>query len=669
MWTTVALLTALLPGAGEASGLKLANVKFTYGIRGPVRAEQQFLPGDALFLAFDVDGARRTPAGQVKGAIGLEVLDEHGKLYYRQAPRDVTVEHPPKGSLPAYTRLQIGLEQPPGKYTLKVTVVDHVGRSSGACTVPFEVGQPQFGIVRTTLSADSQGKTPATAILKGRSFWINCELVGFARNSARQEPDVATILHVRDESGRAALAHPPGGSVGAQVPPRAHALPLQFVLRLQDAGRYTLVLEATDKVTRRKAVVNLPITVDAPPAVAVCATQTGTLLRRPDGTRYWEVVPQKGGVADGDLLVGLPGAVVESANRAVRLLMHSDFEGHSPYPAIESAVQLRTSPNVDLAVTLDRGRVELANVKPSGPARVAVHVRQECWELTLDQPGDRVALEMFSRWPRGVAFTLNPGPNDVPTARLVVLALKGDVVVKRGDTEHGLSAPPGPALLEWDSVNGQEESPRRLDRLPGWAVAGHEDSPAARAERASAQRLRQALASKPIGKTLEEFTTSSDPEDRRTAVLLLAALDEGLRLVHVLRTTKQPDVLDAGILALRHWIGRAPGQDKRLYDGLIERLKVTPAHAATFLYFLHTPGPVQLARPEIYQTLVAYLDAKEPLARALAYWHLYRLVPEGRALGYNPLDTKEARAAAIQKWRALIAQRNFDPGHDPRIKQ
>ena len=33
-----------------------------------------------------------------------------------------------------------------------------------------------------------------------------------------------------------------------------------------------------------------------------------------------------------------------------------------------------------------------------------------------------------------------------------------------------MSAPPGPAFIEWDSVTGMDDSPQRLEELPAWVL-------------------------------------------------------------------------------------------------------------------------------------------------------------------------------------------------------
>jgi hypothetical protein len=652
MWTSFVILAVLPLVPGQAGELALTNVRHTYGLRGPTRSDARLLPGDTLFLAFDVEGAKVDTDGKAKGSIALEVLDDKGKVQLRQAPREVAVEVPTTvKSLPAYAHIQIGLDQPPGEYTLRLTATDHVAQVTRQWSGAFQVLPKGFGIVGVALTADSHGTTPATNLFPGRSFWINCALVGFGRDEGKQQPHINMALRAQDERGQAALPKPPAGEVGSEVPRGAQTIPMQFVLRLHQAGKYSIQLKAEDKVTGKDATVEVPIVISPPPAVASHVTDKGLLLRRVEGQKSWDAVDQKGTLAAGDLLVGLPGAMVDSADGAVRLTLDSDFDGKSPYPVIESAVQLRVNPAVDLDFTLDRGRVTLLNRKPVGPARVQVHVRQESWNLTLAEPGTSITLVLSGRWPPGIMFTSTPGPNDVPTADLEFLVLHGNVNLEHDGAIHALTAPPGPALVEWDSVHGQDDAPQRLDKLPAWASQGNDEK-----SKATIQRLREALATKPSGPALMEFVSSDNPEDRRTAVFLLAALDDGERITRVVRGVKDPDVLEAAILALRNWIGRGPGQDLRLYHGLIEQEKVPPARAAALLYYLHTPGPAQLARPEIYQALVGYLDHKEPFVRGLAYWHLYRLVPAGREFGYNPLTSKEAREPAVEKWKQLVAK-------------
>ena len=111
------------------------------------------------------------------------------------------------------------------------------------------------------------------------------------------------------------------------------------------------------------------------------------------------------------------------------------------------------------------------------------------------------------------------------------------------------------------------------------------------------------------------------------------------------------------MLALRHWLGRGPGQDLKLYNVLVKEAKVPEAEAETIVQLLHSFSAADLAEPETYETLVDYLGHDRLAIRALAYWHLSRLLPAGRQFGYDPLAPEAARDKAVAKWQTLIPKR------------
>jgi hypothetical protein len=389
-------------------------------------------------------------------------------------------------------------------------------------------------------------------------------------------------------------------------------------------------------------------------AVGKCISPTGALVRREAMGQPWHVVEEDDTLHSGDLLLGMPGAKLESRDGAVQVVFWTDLTGTSPSPVVETAVILHDRAGVDLDLTLDRGRVALVNHKKDGPAHVRLHVRQASWDLSLATPETAIALELFGRWPRGTRFTTKPGPNDVPTANLTFLVGKGEVMLDHDGVEHRMHAPPGPALIEWDSVTGMEETPHRLDKLPGWAQRGVAEAPEVKERRLVREHIQKAVRTQAISKVLDQLVNSDNPAERRFAVFAMAAMDDLVGLAKVMRETKHSDVWDEGVLALRHWIGRGPGQDQKLYRGLIEVGKYPPIDAETVCQLLHSFGEDDLARPEVYETLLDYLDDDRLAIRGLAYWHLKRLVPAGAKFGYDPTASKEARAAAILKWKKLI---------------
>ena len=247
-------------------------------------------------------------------------------------------------------------------------------------------------------------------------------------------------------------------------------------------------------------------------AVAVSASDDGSIIRR--AASEWSLVRQGDKAHEGELLVGLPGAKIDSANGAIGLRFLADLDHRSPFPVKESAVRLEAPSGEDIRVTLDRGRIDLTNQKGSGAASARVTVRKSSWEIVLEEPGARLALELYGVWPKGVPFHMEPGPKEEPTASLIFLVLQGRVVVKHEGHEHALQAPPGPALMEWDSVSGQDETPERLAKLPVWA--NDSDSAEAKTKQETIERFRKAALSGTIETALQTFINSDNEGDRET---------------------------------------------------------------------------------------------------------------------------------------------------------
>jgi hypothetical protein len=390
------------------------------------------------------------------------------------------------------------------------------------------------------------------------------------------------------------------------------------------------------------------------PTVARLISQDGTLFARSKPEQEWQTVPSRGDIPAGDLLVGLPGAALSTANGAVDLSLLTDFDKNSPYPILEAAVVLHASADHDLDFTLDRGRVDVTNRKKEGSAQVRIRFHDQQWEATLTEPGTRIALQLYGRWPKGVPFRKEPGPKDVPAADLLFVVRKGQVELKHGSCVCLMSAPPGPALLHWDNSSGLEEAPQKLEKLPDWVQTEQSDSERAQRIKAVVEQLREQVVKSSPKEAARTFVKSEDPNQRATGVIFMGALDDLEGLGQVITETKYPDAWDRAVVVVRHWLGRRPGQDQRLYHGLIERRGLKPAQAAGVMQLLHSFGDAELAQPELYTTLVKYLDSDVLGIRGLAHWHLVRLVPAGKDIDFNPLDAKEKRDQGREQWKKLV---------------
>jgi hypothetical protein len=260
MWTTTAFVTILCLAPNQAGQLALANPHLTYGILGAPRSDTRFLPGDSLVFAFDIQGVKADAAGKVNYAIGLEVTDASGKTVFKQEPQDRQANLTLGGnSLPGFATVQIGAEQPAGSYTLKVTVTDRTAKASQSATLSYQVLPKAFGLVRQYMSQDPEGRFPAALVGEGETLWLSFSAVGFGRDS-RTQPNIAVSLQVMDENGKPTLPQPYTGEVSKDVP-NTPGIPMQFMLELNRAGKFTIEVKATDNVSKKSANFTMPLVV------------------------------------------------------------------------------------------------------------------------------------------------------------------------------------------------------------------------------------------------------------------------------------------------------------------------------------------------------------------------------------------------------------------------
>jgi hypothetical protein len=260
MWAPFVLAAASLV-TGQDGDLTLTNVRTTYGAPGVARSDNKLLPGDHVYISFDIEGITVSDDGKVQYGMTTEVLDGNGKALFREEPRDLEVINALGGrSVPAFTQMDVGLKAQPGKYTLKTTVTDRASKRSQSLSREFEVQPKQFGLVRLTTTLDHDARVPAAVFATGESLWVNCAAVEFERNGGKQ-PNLAVELRVLDESGKPVLAKPFKGLIDKDVPVTAVSVPVQFLVPLNRAGKFSIALKATDQVSGKTAELKFPITV------------------------------------------------------------------------------------------------------------------------------------------------------------------------------------------------------------------------------------------------------------------------------------------------------------------------------------------------------------------------------------------------------------------------
>jgi hypothetical protein len=262
MWTTVSLLAALTLTPAQAPQLNLTNIRTTHGLMGPTRADNKLLPGDVFFVAFDIENVKVDDNGEVLYSMGMEVLDSKNKAQFKQDPRDLTALNSLGGQrLPAFAHVETGFDQPPGEYTLKLTVTDRAAKASKSFERKFEVLPLSFGLIQFRISSDVEGQMPVPPVgVAGQSIYINWVVVGFQRGSNNQ-PKLATEMRLLDDKDQPTLAKPFTGEVTKNVSKEVLGIPMQFLVTLNRPGKFTAKVKVTDQVSKKTAELSFPIVV------------------------------------------------------------------------------------------------------------------------------------------------------------------------------------------------------------------------------------------------------------------------------------------------------------------------------------------------------------------------------------------------------------------------
>jgi hypothetical protein len=394
-----------------------------------------------------------------------------------------------------------------------------------------------------------------------------------------------------------------------------------------------------------------------------------SLLRQQavNNDKVWQPVPSESIVSIDDRLLTLPGFQGEiRLDSGVRLRLlgnlpsmqspgnspkQMDRELDGPFQVLESAVILRSTPDIDLDLELERGRITVMNDKPQGEARVRIRFSDETWDLTLEGRGSEAALELRRFFPSGSGMTKGPESED-PIAETHLIAIHGEVQLQIRYDSFSLHEPPGPASFSWNNVGAVSRAPQVIQRLPDWT-----NSPGVN------ESMQESLTSfedqsghqSPVNPLLKDFLKKSDKTSRVFAVYGLGAVDDVSALGDVLGDEKQfAEARRAAIVALQHWQGREAENDRKLFEVL--KKKYSPSTAEIVLRLLHRFSEQQLKQPAVYASLIGYLQHVNLPVRQLAYEHLLALVPKGEAISYDPVAKLDDRQRAVEEWKKLVPE-------------
>lgn len=259
-------LAALTLSPSQGGEVKLTNVRMTIGELGAPRAGTKLLPGDVLFIGYDITGLAVDPDGTAKYSMAMEVQDAAGKAIFKQDPRDLTDFVPLRGNvIPARAFITIGLDQDAGAYTCKITVTDPKTKAKDTLTAKFEVLKRDFGIVAVFTSHDERGafSAPTTGVA-GQTIFIQFSVASFQRDAKTKQPNVEFEFQILDEKGTPTLAKPRTHIQDGGVDEKEGAFAMRFPVFMSRPGKFTVRITANDKVANKKATYELPLNVLQP---------------------------------------------------------------------------------------------------------------------------------------------------------------------------------------------------------------------------------------------------------------------------------------------------------------------------------------------------------------------------------------------------------------------
>jgi hypothetical protein len=263
MWKARCLALAcclLLPASAHA--LELKNLRTTYGPTGAPHKENKFLAGDVVCVVYDiVDLKIDADTGFARYLVSMEIFDGKGERIFN---KDTPVQRYASlggTSMPGFATVVMGTDQKPGKYSMKITVIDRnsTDKATKSINFPFELLPADFGLIHLEF--------PAVA-LTNTDFVPQCLLVGMALDSKKM-PNVDVTMRILDESGKPTLKkafvlHIPK-DLDKEIDIKGKDyLPIPFPLFLNRPGNFTIELEAVDNNGKKTFKKTIPLKVIDP---------------------------------------------------------------------------------------------------------------------------------------------------------------------------------------------------------------------------------------------------------------------------------------------------------------------------------------------------------------------------------------------------------------------
>ena len=259
---SLSCLALVLTAAGDEK-LEIVNHRPTYGYLGAPRPKTGTLPGDTAHFTFEIKNLKQDENGKASYSIAIEVRDSDGKVLYEQKPYNTVAQNFLGGALlPCSAMVEIPLDAKPGEVAWKISVQDRTTKQTATIAGKGMIRTPEFGIVQVGLFADADTRVPMSAVgVVGNSAYLQFSTVGFGRKKETKQPDLVVSMRILDEQGKPTTKNPITAKIDADIPVDVLRLPVHFGVTFNRAGRFTIELNAEDRVSGKTAQINYGIRV------------------------------------------------------------------------------------------------------------------------------------------------------------------------------------------------------------------------------------------------------------------------------------------------------------------------------------------------------------------------------------------------------------------------
>ena len=238
----------------------------TYGPNGAERPTEVF-PGDTFYVKARLSGIATQSDGKPNGFIVAAL--------YRPAPNTVPVFQLPRydindkiilggDSTTQFLHFYLPRDIDPGKYFIRVYVSDEISGENTIKELPFDVlPRTAFGVINLAYCHDSNHLIPAcVTITVGEVIYLNANFVGF--DTATGETHVTCKLTILD-TNKTVVFEAEEFDVRRPAPAVESAIPVNYILKIDRAGKFMVKLEATDQIAKKSVEYRMPlIAVESP---------------------------------------------------------------------------------------------------------------------------------------------------------------------------------------------------------------------------------------------------------------------------------------------------------------------------------------------------------------------------------------------------------------------